>query len=358
MSRSRASLRLVLSSLLAAVALAVAAVPASGQTTTTLRLGVFPNVTHASALVAIESGLLEKQLGSSVKLEVKYFNSGTTAQTALLAGALDATFIGPNPAINAFSQTNGQVKIISGATSGGASLVVKPSITKVADLKGKKVATPSLGNTQDVAARVYFKSKGLSTDASGGGDVSILPQDNARSLDTFKQGLIDGAWVPEPWASRIVNEAGGKVLLDEHTLWPGGKFVTAHLVANLSFIKSNPKIVKALVQAQVDATDFVKKNRTVAEKEVNDQIFKATGQKVDPVTITNAWDNLEFTVDPISSSLAKSAKDAESVGLLQPTKLTGIYDLSFLNKILKANGQPPVSSSLKVSKAPKPQTAN
>jgi NitT/TauT family transport system substrate-binding protein len=332
----------------AVVALAVAsmAAPAGAKPTKTLRLGVFANVTHASALVAIESGLLEKRLGADVKLEVKYFNSGTTAQTALLSGALDATFIGPNPAINAFAQTGGEIRIVAGATSGGAFLVTRPSITKVADLKGKKVATPSLGNTQDVAARVYLKSKGLETDTAGGGDVSILPQDNARTLDAFVQGLVDGAWVPEPWASRLVNEAGGKVLLAESTLWPGGRYVTAHLVTTADYLDEHASVVKRLVRAQVDATDFLAKNRTVAEKQVSEQIYKATGQRVDPVTVTNAWDNLEFTVDPVSTSLAKSAKDAQALGLLEPTKLQGIYDLRILNRILEAQGKPKVSSSL------------
>ena len=230
---------------------ALVAVPAAAKSprqssgeTTTVRLGVFANVTHAPGLVAIESGLLQEELGPNVKLEVQYFNAGPTVITALLAGAIDVSYIGPNPAINGFAESNGEaLRIISGSTSAGAALVVKPEITKVADLKGKKIATPQLGNTQDVAARAYLKSKGLSTDITGGGDVSILPTPNATTLEAFKQGLIDGAWVPEPWYSRLVNEAGAKVLVDEATLWPEGQFVTTHLIAATGFLKDNPKTV-------------------------------------------------------------------------------------------------------------------
>ncbi len=348
MARLRATLRLALFFVVAAAIVAVGALPSAAADPVTLRLGVFPNVTHAPGLVAIESGLLEKQLGSGVKLEVKYFNSGTTAQQALAAGALDASYIGPNPAINLYALNKG-IRIIAGSTSGGAFLVVKPGITKVADLKGKKIATPSLGNTQDVAARAFLKTKGLKTDAAGGGDVNLLPQANATTLDAFKQGLIDGAWVPEPWASRLVDEAGGKVLVDEADLWPNGRFVTTHLIANASYIKANPAVVKNLVTANVDAVDFVRNQRTVAEKLVNDGIFRGTGQKVEPATITASWENLEFTVDPISTSLVKSAKDAVTVGLLQPVNLKGIYDLKFLNQALKAKKQTPVKAPLKAS---------
>jgi len=183
----------------------------------TLRLGYFPNLTHATAIVGVEKGFFAKALGST-KLETKTFNAGGDAVTALFGNAIDATYIGPSPTINAWKQSNGAaIRIIAGATSGGAYLVVKPDITKPADLKGKTIATPQLGNTQDVAARAWLKSQGLSTNTQGGGDVEIKPQENAQTLDTFKAGQIDGAWVPEPYASRLV-DAGGKVLVDEKTL--------------------------------------------------------------------------------------------------------------------------------------------
>ena len=213
-----------------------------------LRLGYFPNLTHATALAGIKKGIFEDALPDNVTLTTMPFNAGPEAVEAIFSGGLDATFIGPNPAINAFSKSKGEaIRIISGATSGGAYLVVKPEITSAAQLKGKKLATPQLGNTQDVALRAWLKEQGLSTDAQGGGDVSILPQANSQTLDTFKSGDIDGAWVPEPWATRLVQEGGGKVLVDERDLWPNGQYVTTHLIVTPTFLKDHPDVVKALL---------------------------------------------------------------------------------------------------------------
>ena len=170
--------------------------------------------------------------------------------TALLAGAIDATYIGPNPSVNAFQQSHGAVRVVAGAASGGAYLVVKPNIDSAADLKGKKVASPQLGNTQDIALRSWLKQHGLKTDANGGGDVSVIPQDNATTLDTFRQGAIAGAWVPEPWATRLVDEGGGKILVDERTLWPQGQYVTTDLLVSTSFLKAHPDVVKRLLEGQ------------------------------------------------------------------------------------------------------------
>src|SRR5687767_7770542 len=208
-------------------------------------------MTHATAIVGTEKGIFAEKLGAN-KLNTKTFNAGPDVVTAILAGALDASYIGPNPAINAFAQSNGEaIRIISGATSGGAFLVVKPEINSAADLKGKKIATPQLGNTQDVALRFWLKQQGFKTDAQGGGDVSVLPQDNAQTLETFKSGAIQGAWVPEPWGTRLIQEGGGKVLLDEKTLWPNGQFVTTHLIVSTKFLKNHPDAVKRLVEGQV-----------------------------------------------------------------------------------------------------------
>ena len=312
----------------------------------TLNLGYFPNVTHATAIAGVEKGIFAKDLGTNVTLKTATFNAGPAAVEALFSGAIDATYIGPNPAINAWSQSNGSaIKIISGATSGGAALVVKPTINSAADLKGKKIATPQLGNTQDVALRAYLKDKGLKTDASGGGDVNIVPQDNSQTLDTFKAGNIDGAWVPEPWVSRLVLDGGGKVLVDEKTLWPEGKFVTTLLVVRQAFLKAHPDVVKRLLQGQVDANDYVNKNGAEAQQVVNDGIGKLTGKKLSDAVIAAAWKNLTFTDDPISSSLKTSAQHAQDAGLLKPVNLTGIFDVSALNVVLKAAGESTVSAS-------------
>jgi NitT/TauT family transport system substrate-binding protein len=304
----------------------------------TVRLGYFPNVTHSTAIVGVEKGIFAKALGQD-KLETKTFNAGPEATEALLSEAIDATYIGPNPAINAFVKTKGGIKIISGATSGGAALVVKPTITSAAQLKGKKIASPQLGNTQDVALRSWLKEQGFNTDAQGGGDVTILPQENSLTLDAFKSGQIDGAWVPEPWVSRLVQDGGGKVLVDEKTLWPAGKFVTTHLIVRTKFLEEHPATVKRLLEGQVEANDWLQANATEAQTVVNAGIEKITQKKLADAVIAAAFKNLTFTDDPIASSLRTSADHAVAVGLLTKPDLTGIYELTLLNQVLKAKGE-------------------
>jgi NitT/TauT family transport system substrate-binding protein len=312
----------------------------------TLRLGYFPNITHASALVGVEKGIFADKLGPDVTLATSAFNAGPAAVEAIFSGAIDATYLGPNPAINAFAKSNGDaIRIISGATSGGAFLVVNPSINKPADLKGKKVATPQLGNTQDVALRSWLKANKLSSDAQGGGDVSVVPQDNAQALEAFKSGAIAGAWEPEPWATRMVQEAKGKVLVDERTLWPGGQFVTTQLVVRTAFLEDHPDVVQHLLEGQVAATDFINANPAEAKALVNQGIQKLTGKALPQGVVDAAWPNMTFTNDPLASTLRQEADNAKAAGLLDTgTKLDGIYDLTPLNKVLKAAGKPEVKS--------------
>jgi NitT/TauT family transport system substrate-binding protein len=317
---------------------------------TTLRLGYYPNITHAAAIVGVEKGIFAQDLGPNVHLTTSTFNAGPAAVQALLTGAIDATYVGPNPTVTAWAQSHGSaVRIIAGATSGGASLVVKPSITSPADLKGKKIASPQLGNTQDVSLRSWLKSNGLSANAQGGGDVSILPQDNATTLQAFESGLIDGAWVPEPWATRLVKDGHGKVLVDERTLWPQGQFVTTQLVVATSYLHKHPSVVANLLKGHIDATDFVNAHPSEAQTLVNQGITKITGKGLSAKVIQAAWTQMAFTVDPIATSLYKQAAAAESVGLLKPVNLNGIYFLDPLNKILKAQGKPQVSANVAVA---------
>ncbi|MEO8693856.1 MAG: ABC transporter substrate-binding protein, partial [Acidimicrobiales bacterium] len=190
----------------------------------------------------------------------------------------------------------------------------------------------------------WLKQQGFKTDAQGGGDVSVVPQDNAQTLETFKSGAIQGAWVPEPWGTRLVQEGGGKVLLDEKTLWPNGQFVTTHLIVSTKFLKNHPDAVKRLVEGQVAANDYIAKNPDDAKKIVNNGITKYTGKGIASVVIDAAWKNLTFTNDPVASSLIASAQHAEDVGLLKPTKLDGIYELTILNVVLKTANLPEVKS--------------
>ncbi|GHJ05803.1 lipoprotein [Micromonospora humidisoli] len=309
----------------------------------TLRLGYFPNITHAPAVVGVEKKIFEDKLGDGVKLETKTFNAGPAAIEAIFSGALDATYIGPNPTVNAFSKSKGEaVRVISGAASGGVALVVKPEITSVEQLRGKKIATPQLGNTQDVAIRYWLKEKGLKTTKEGGGDVKIVPQENAQTVETFASGSIDGAWVPEPFVSRLVN-AGGKVLVDERDLWPDKKFVITNLIVSTKFLKAHPEAVKKLVEGQVAANDFVNTKPDEAQQAISDHIGKITGKPLDLKLIKQAWPTLLFTNDPIASSLKTGLDHAVAVELTQPVDLNGLYDLKYLNEVLKTQGQAEVT---------------
>ena len=234
------------------------------------------------------------------------------------------------------------MRIVAGSTSGGAYLVTKPDISSAEDLRGKTVASPQLGNTQDVALRVWLKDKGLQTDASGGGDVSIKPQANADTLTAFKDGSIVGAWVPEPWATRLIQEGGGKVLVDEKTLWPDGKFDTTNILVSKKFLDAHPDAVKAVLEGHIAAVDFIKASPEEAQKLANAEIEKVTKKKLPDAVITASWKNLEFTYDPLASTVQKSATDAKSVGQLKTDDIKSIYSLDILNDLLKAKSLPAV----------------
>ena len=310
-----------------------------------LRLGFLANITHEPALVGLEKGFFAKNLGKNVTLKTTIFSSGTEETTALLAGQLDAAYVGPNPAINAWQKSNGTaIKIISGAASGGASLVVKPGITSAAALKGKSLATPSLGNTQDVALRYWLKQHGLATTQTGGGDVAIKPiKPNSAAVLQFKSGQLSGGWEPEPYATEMVLD-GGKRLVNEASLWPGSKFVTTNLVVSQPFLKEHPTVVNGLLKGQIQANDYINSNGQAAAQSANAELTKLLGKGLDPNVLTKSLTYLTFTNDPIASSLDTDAKHAVAVGLLDPVNLSGIYDLGPLNKLLKAAGEPQVSS--------------
>jgi NitT/TauT family transport system substrate-binding protein len=311
---------------------------------TDLRVGYFPNLTHAPALVGVANGIFAKDLGSNVTLQTKTFNAGPDEVQALFANSLDIAYVGPNPAINAFQKSNGQaVRLIAGATSGGAGLVVKPSINGPADLKGKKLASPQLGNTQDVALRTWLKKNGLNTTTEGGGDVQILPQDNAQTLDTFKAGQIDGAWVPEPWMSRLIIDGKGKLLVNEGTLWGGGKFLTTAVIVRTAFLNDHPDVVKNFLKGHVDAINYINANPAAAQQAANQAIAQLTGKALSSQVVAAAWQNMTFTWDPLAATFQQEAENAQAVGLLKDTNLKGLVDVAVLNQVLKASGKQAVS---------------
>jgi NitT/TauT family transport system substrate-binding protein len=311
---------------------------------TVLRLGYFPNVTHASAVAGVADGIFADAMGDNVTLDVRTFNAGPDVVEAMFSGALDASFIGPNPAINAFTRSNGEaIRIVSGATSGGAFFVVRDGIDSADELRGTKIASPQLGNTQDVALRAWLHEQGLTADEQGGGDVSIVPQGNSQTLETFISGDIDGAWVPEPWATRLIEEGGGHMLVDERDLWSGGQYVTTHLIVRTEFLEQHPDVVKHLIEGLLAATDFVNDSPAEAQATVVEAIGQITGSSLSPDILAKAWQNLTFTVDPIVSSLQESANDAEELGFLESADLEGIYDLALLNEVLAEAGRPEIT---------------
>src|SRR5581483_7878683 len=256
----------------------VASQPAAGGQPSELRLGYYANLTHAPALVGVHDGYFQHELGS-VALKTNVFNAGPDAVTALLSNSIDATYVGPNPAINAFIQSHGEaIRIVSGATSGGAELVVNDSIQSATDLKGKTLSSPQLGNTQDIALRWWLKQQGYGVNSQGGGDVKIVPQDNASTLTAFEAGRIDGAWEPEPWATRLVLEGKGHVLVDERSLWPSGEFTTVMLAVRTDFLNRYPTTVQHLLAGQLKAIDFMQQNPAQAQKDANAQITSITGK--------------------------------------------------------------------------------
>jgi sulfonate transport system substrate-binding protein len=325
-------------------AAAIDSVPEPLPDRVTVRIGVFPNITHAPGLLALAADGPIRDLLPNADLQVNAFNSGSAAVEAMFADAIDLTFVGPNPAINAYAKSHGEaVRVVSGSTSGGAFFVVRDGINAADDLRGTTIASPSLGNTQDVALRTWLAGQGLHTDIAGGGDVHVVPQENAQTLETFVAGTIDGAWVPEPWATRLIREGGAHLLVDERDLWPEGRYVTTQLMVATPFLNAHPDVVSRILLAVIRAVDAANEDPASAQGIVNREIERYTGKTLGADLMAAAWSNLVFTVDPLASSLDRSAEDAVALGLLDdPGDLTGLYDLRLLNAILQAVGRPAV----------------
>ncbi len=309
-------------------------------------IGYFANITHATPLVGLQRGLFQKALGGT-QIKSQVFNAGPSEIEALNAGAIDIGWIGPSPAINGYVKSHGQdLKIIAGSASGGVSLVVNPNKVKsLDDLKGKRIATPQLGNTQDVALLNYLASKGFKEDpTTGKGDVTVERIDNKTTPIAFQQGQIDGAWVPEPTASQLVTE-GAKKLLDEKTLWNNGQFVITNVVVSQKFLTEHPDVVEAVLRGSVDTNAWIRANPAQAAQAANAQLQRLSGKPLPAAVLDPAFRNVEVTDDPLASTLREEAAHAVQAGLLKSPDLNGIYDLTLLNKILKADGKPAVSDA-------------
>lgn len=345
------ALRTTLALLLAAGVLATAACSRVERSTDTtaanqgpaaeLRLGYFPNVTHAAALAGVARGDFAGELGSGTKLTTQTFNAGPEAVSALLGGSLDITFIGSGPTINTFAKSNGEaIRLVAGATSAGAQLVARPEITEVGQLRGKRVATPQLGNTQDIALKKLLSEQELPV-GTGPDQVTIVNADNPQTLEAFRSGQIDAAWLPEPWSSRLVLEAGAAVLLDEKELWPGGRFPTTVVVVRTEFLAAHPQTVQAFLRGLLSVTDWANANPAEARATVNAALAELTGKPLADPVIQRAFGNLTLTVDPLAVTFPQLAKDSVTAGIAasQPD-LAGLVDLDPLNAALTAAGRP------------------
>ncbi|SDJ61750.1 aliphatic sulfonate ABC transporter substrate-binding protein [Streptomyces indicus] len=312
-----------------------------------VKIGYFANVTHGTALVGLgQGGLIQKELGGT-KVKSQVFNAGPAEIEALNSGAIDIGWIGPSPSINGYTKSQGKsLRIISGSASGGVSLVVNPKkIKSLDDLEGKTIATPQLGNTQDVALLNYLAEKGYKVDAtSGKGDVNIARTDNKVTPIAFKNGDIDGAWVPEPTASKLVAD-GGKVLLDERKLWKDGKFVITNIIVRQEFLEKYPKVVEAVLRGSVNTNAWINENPDEAKQAINDVLKEETGKALPAEVIDPAFENVDFLDDPLAATLRDEAQHAVKAGLLKDPLLDGIYDLRPLNKVLSAAGKPSVDDA-------------
>lgn len=309
-----------------------------------VRAGHFPNITHAQGVLGQATGRFQKALGDRGKIEWKVFNAGPSAIEAMFAGELDLTYIGPNPAINGYVKSGGTaLRIVAGSCSGGAALVVRSdvAIASPAEFAGKSLATPQLGNTQDVAARAWLLSHGLDW-LERGGTVRVLPLANPDQLTLFVKKELDAAWTVEPWVSRLIREGNGRVFLEERDLWPEGRYVTTHVIVAKKFLDAHPDLVRAWVAEHVALTEWINANRDEAIRQINAEIKKETGKALPQEIIEAAFARLELTDDPVRASLLKSAEDAFTLGFLGKDKpnLSGIYDLRILNEIRRSAGRP------------------
>lgn len=312
-----------------------------------LRLGYLTNLTHATALVGVSRGYFANRLHGAGTLKTTTFNAGPEEVEALLSDSIDAAFVGANPAVTAFTRSRGvAVRVVAGAASGGAGLVVRASIRSAGQLRGKTIATPQLGNTQDVALRYWLKQQGLSTNTTGGGDVHVAPQDNAQTLQTFKAGQIDGAWVPEPWLSRLQIEAGARLLVDERTLWPQGRFATTLLLVRTDFLRQHAAAVRALIQGEIDANSFLDDQPAAAQEAADAALTALTTRGLSSAVLHSSWQDLSFGEDPDAAAVMTAAAHARDLGLLASLPdLKPLFDLGLLNQVLKAEGKPAVRVS-------------
>jgi len=306
----------------------------------TVRIAHFPNITHSQALVGKARGQFQKELGQNNKIDWKVFNAGPSEIEALFAGEVDIGYIGPGPAINGFVKSNGELKIIAGATDAGAILVSRKDlvIKDIKELSGKKVAIPQFGNTQDLSLRNILKENGLK-DTTKGGTVEIRQAENPDIKTLLDKGEIDAALVPEPWGSRLIKEVQANVVLDYDQVWRQGKYTTAVVIARTEFLKKYPDLVEKFLRAHVETTEYINGNPEKAKELVNEQIKALTQKPLSKDILDAAFKRLTVTNNPEKQSVTDFVKLSAAAGFLKSEPdIADLFDLSILNKALKEKG--------------------
>ncbi|HZP60828.1 MAG TPA: ABC transporter substrate-binding protein [Opitutaceae bacterium] len=284
----------------------------------TLRVGYFPNITHAQGVIGSETtreghGWFEQRLGPDVTLQWYPFNAGPSAMEAIFAGSIDLTYVGPNPALNAYIRSNGdEIRVLAGAAEGGAALVVRAGgpIKAPADFRGKKIATPQLGNTQDVAARSWLKKQGFNITLIGG-DAQVIPTANPDQLALFQQGQLDAVWTVEPWVSRLESEAKGRIFLEQNDA------VTTVLVASANLLKTRPELAEKFRAAHAELTAWINAHPAEAQKQVQAGLSADVHREMSIALIVHAWPRLHFTDQLSEKQFEALVADAQSVGFLR-----------------------------------------
>ena len=312
---------------LSCVIIALAAI-ASVNAETVVRVGHFPNITHAQGLVAHNlsrqgKGWFEERLGPGTKIEWFVYNAGPSAMEAIFAQSIDLTYVGPGPALNAYTKSNGaEVRLIAGSANGGAALVVQPdqNLKAAADFRGKKIATPQLGNTQDISCRAWLLAGGLKITQLGG-DAQVLPTQNPDQLPLFQQKKVDAVWTVEPWVSRLEREAGGKILVDEKDV------ATTVLVSSAKFLSSQRDLVKKFAEAHAALTDWMAKNPDEAQKLIKAELLAETRGDMAPDLIAQSWKRIVFTAETPRASIESFLQNSLKTGFIKTAPdLTKLFE--------------------------------
>lgn len=303
-----------------------------------IRVAFFPNIGHAVPIVGYESGIFSDGLGNKTLIETKIFDSGPQVIESIFARSIDLAYVGPGPAINGFLKSDHNMKILSGAASGGASFVVHPNseIDSVEDFSGKKIAAPQIGNSQDVSLRNYLQENGLAP-LEKGGSVVVFNIPNPDIYTLFVKGEIDAAWVPEPWATILVQELDGKRLFYEEDIWPNKQFASVLLIGRTEYIEKNPELVQNWIESHDKTVNWINTNPNKSELIFNAFMEKTLGAPLPEAIVSESLSNLEITSDPIPESIAIFAQQADSLGYLgrDGYNLQGIfYDTSIMEGTL------------------------